>query len=159
MIKRNCKVRGVGKHSGDRRGEISLLYLFNLTQTHQNACQFVCHWLTQPPVLVLCLSFLIHFSSFLCIKLLNLNFLALFCTVECVYSTKRQRRETGRTFKKLEKLMQTNKVDYITLPSLPPGCPFATWLFRNPTGQINGEESFGVQQSMLRLYCNKNVLK
>ena len=37
MIKRDGKVRGIGKHCGDRRGEISLLYLSNLPQTHQNA--------------------------------------------------------------------------------------------------------------------------
>lgn len=37
VMKRDCKVRGIGKHSGDRKGEISHLYLSNLLLAHQNA--------------------------------------------------------------------------------------------------------------------------
>lgn len=82
-----------GRWAQWRQERRNLSPLFNLVQTHQNSCQSVCHSLTLPPVLGLCLSFWIHFS---CFCALNDHFIAIFCSVECVYSTKKQGRETER---------------------------------------------------------------
>lgn len=140
MIKRDCKVRGIGKHSGDRRGEISLLYVSNLLQTHQSASQcslfgaiqqFTCSTTSVCP---LCLHFLALLSWFLHFEW------PLFSLVNGHAVQKRQGRweKPDRHSIQKRKCIQTSKVHSTAWPSLPQGCSSAVlcWWHQCVTTEI-----------------------